>query len=841
MRYSTSHDKSSPGHSKSPAASSFDGIESEASSHSKASVRLRDDAPLPYPIDGQSRRHLSPGSDRPTSSAYKKRASSPSPVTSSGSSRSRSSSSRRSRSSSGSSSPSSSRRSHNSKKSTNRRKRREKRTKGTSISSHSSSRKIAGKETVASPIKPHADIPVIPLEPQNQAGELSSGHESISSDELPYFPDEEAAPAPGGAKRKRSPNGNKSSSSTSSVSSRKKRRKRKDSAGKDSISSNDLIYSPTRLKSSAPKESKEVEKEDDEQSIERPPMSPAGSSISSGEFPEYQGPLEQTGFSPHRPVSPSELPPLPEDIDGFQPPLPDDCPPFPEDRPPLPPLPPDSEDHPVPPPEPSTDSVSHHNPHVDNVYSTCQMPDSEPEEGEISDEMENSFTILKQRKGGDHSERAWSSPQLGIHKAVLGEISDHVSSFAPKQPSGQSSPSPIETQLSGPPQSPLRATVSSPETTQENNLSEICEEPAAQERDKNEDETRTSQSAQFVTHPPPFIPTMSSQTPTESTILGSKETYPRNELKAAETVEQESQRPPDVTHLTEVVSKSQEGHSLEGEGKPNMASSGDNVEQKEVLSNDNRTNKLTSAQGVVTKSLEHQAVELLDTSGKTHINVQSSGSSEGPETVNNDSESSGMKQIDSNLLENSKKESVKDEVKSCDQTVQLASQSADMCGSQTETDKNPSQLEAEQQAISLDTQCKTDVQTSPAVSTNSNQFELEEKQAYQPETRQQTVLPDSEKSDQVCKDLQFSSSPQHDDQSKSEIQSLPASEVIERDTISDSRKRKFETDDNLSEVSINNSIHSLENESKRLKVDSTDSANAPASTSCFTDQEQEKG
>ncbi|GFO50242.1 biorientation of chromosomes in cell division protein 1-like protein [Plakobranchus ocellatus] len=421
MRYGTSHDKASPAHGKSPMGSSYDGLESEASSHSRSSVRLRDDAPLPYPIEGLSHKHHSPGSDKASFSTFKKRTS-PSPVSpSSTSSGSRSSSPRRTRSrSNSSSSPSSSRRSHNSKKSARRRKRRERGSKGTSLSSHSSSKRLSVLEKNASPIKTYGEIPVIPLEPQKPSVDLSSGNESISSDELPYFPDEEAVTTPVLPKRKRSLDEHKSSSSESSTSSSKKRRKRKESPGKDSISSSDLIYSPTRLNSLAPE--KATEKEEDEQSIERPPMSPAGSSISSGEFPNYHATLDRTGFSPHRPVSPSELPPLPEDIDGFQPPLPDESPPFPHDQPPLPPLPPDPpRDAPAPPPEPIITSKPN-----SGLLDTSEL--KEQEEGEVSDESENATLTAKQHisdKASSHNRFAPTQPFLDKEPTESESISQH--------------------------------------------------------------------------------------------------------------------------------------------------------------------------------------------------------------------------------------------------------------------------------------------------------------------------------------------------------------------------------------------------------------------------------
>ncbi|XP_059179216.1 protein split ends-like isoform X2 [Physella acuta] len=329
-------------HVKSPISTAYDGAESEASSHSRSSVRLRDDGPPPYSFEAVAKKRHSPGLDQGSASVYKTM-SPPSPV----SPRSRSSSSERSKSSSSSSgsiscSSSSSRSSHHKKKRKHRKKKRKTKDKASSIRSSSSAPKLMSQERTFSPLKPQELMSKFLSEPLRER-RLSSGHESISSDELPYFPDEEPLPSPPQVKRKQSPVGKSPSTPSSGASPPQKRRK--ESPSKESISSSELIYSPTRRKSQTKtsderKEDEDIDDDDDNVSIERPPISPGGSSISSGELPDYSDPDHafMQGFSPHQPPLPSDLPPLPQDIDHFQPPLPPSPPPF-LNQAPLPPLP----------------------------------------------------------------------------------------------------------------------------------------------------------------------------------------------------------------------------------------------------------------------------------------------------------------------------------------------------------------------------------------------------------------------------------------------------------------------------------------------------------------------
>lgn len=110
---------------------------------------------------------------------------------------------------------------------------------------------------------------------------LSSGHESISSDELPYFSEE---PEPMDNKLKRKRLGSGSSGSSGSLAAKQKKQR------KDSISSSELIASPKRIPLS-PTFSATFSTPtagsgsgSDSDNIPKPPMSPAGgSSISSGE------------------------------------------------------------------------------------------------------------------------------------------------------------------------------------------------------------------------------------------------------------------------------------------------------------------------------------------------------------------------------------------------------------------------------------------------------------------------------------------------------------------------------------------------------------------------------
>lgn len=373
-------------------AASYDGGESETSSHSRSSVRLRDDVPPPYPIEGVTRKHRSPASDQGSSSVYKA-LSLPSPVSSASSSRSRSSSSdsSQSRSRSGSESRSSSssssssshssqqRKMHSERDRRNKRKDEDTEEKTASQRSQVPSSKLSGPEGSISPVKFPEQVPSVSQRSHSRERHLSSGHESISSDELPDFPDEEPPQPLQTKKRSRSPGDLSSSSSTSSRSHQSKRKKKGQRKGRESISSSELIYSPSRLKS--PGNVSETAKDsnaedDDDMSIERPPMSPGRSSISSGELPDYPGedpdPSLLQEFSPHQPPLPSDLPPLPEDTEGFQPPLPQDSPPLPRDSlPPPPPMEDDEKDSEIPP-----------------------LPLEEMEDGEIEDDVEPSMVNL---------------------------------------------------------------------------------------------------------------------------------------------------------------------------------------------------------------------------------------------------------------------------------------------------------------------------------------------------------------------------------------------------------------------------------------------------------------
>ncbi|CAG5133483.1 unnamed protein product [Candidula unifasciata] len=403
IRYSLSHEAVSSSRLRSPMAAVYDGGESETSSQSRSSVRLRDDVPPPYPIDGVKRKHRSPASDQGSSSLYKT-LSAPSPVSSASSSRSRSSSSARSRSQSGSRSSSSSS-SFSSSRSSQRKKRlkRKKRTKRrstdtektSSLKSQTSTSKLSGPERIVSPVN-FSEIPSLPIGIQSRERLLSSGHESISSDELPYFPDEEPPKPSPKATINKSPGKNSPSSSNISSKSAQSNRKKK----RESISSSELIYSPSRLKSPAPSSATSKGDEDDNMSIECPPMSPGRSSISSDELPDY--PVEDSDpaflkqFSPHQPPLPSDLPPLPEDTDGFQPPLPQDSPPmFLDIQPPPPPPPPppvDEDDSRIQPPEIEEGEISD---------SEKILVPPEFEEGEIEDTVDLDHSHISQRAFAD--------------------------------------------------------------------------------------------------------------------------------------------------------------------------------------------------------------------------------------------------------------------------------------------------------------------------------------------------------------------------------------------------------------------------------------------------------
>ena len=797
-------------------------------------MRLRDDAPLPYPIEGHSRRHHSPGSDKPIS-ALKKRTSSPSPVSSSGSSRSRSSSSRHSRSSSGSSSPSSSRKSHNSKRSTKRKKKRDRKRKGTSISSHSSPRKVTGLEKTISPIKTYGDIPVIPLEPQKQAGELSSGHESISSDELPYFPDEDPTPTEGAGKRKRS-NGHKSPSSSSSSSSHKKKRKRTDSPGKDSISSSDLIYSPTRLNSSAPKESKEItEKEDDEQSIERPPMSPAGSSISSGEFPEYQGPMEQTGFSPHRPVSPSELPPLPEDIDGFQPPLPDDFPPFPVDQPPLPPLPPDPEDKPAPPPEPiSADSQSPQGlQSSDGVYNSNRIANhslsSEQEEGEISDETEGSVTLSSQRLAEESGHRPGSPKKLESFEVGLNEAREHSGSKSsvpqvpleqlPSLPSENQPPSLLQSH-----ESPTGSSFQENKTTIKNtevlpDLSPTCEKnitsPSQSDSFSNLDCCKASSDTLIFSSTSSSLNVSSGQYRTETKSVPVKSPDVSEEPKETEATalqesgQQEFQQSSeadtssslsdDSSKLQDAFVDSQQSQSPDRARILSIAPAGFSEDQQGVYSN---KDAVTNSQGKIqTAGMSNEACDIK--------NVTSPQDSQQPHAGSN-TESVGT-------------------VDSTEQPAPvIETASADPC--QSETTMKPTQLRPEEQTFKPDTQLRASFE----------EAETEKKQASNhliiSQTEEQTSINRNKQTiAQTVEETQLSCSFQQSDQTEVKKPSSPFSEMNETNTSSETRKRKFDTDDIPA-----GSGEQMHNESKRIRTDSTDDISADASSSPSNQEQEQK-
>ncbi|KAH9524831.1 hypothetical protein Btru_027984, partial [Bulinus truncatus] len=374
QRYPVGHEGVLTSHSKSPLG--YDGAESEASSHSRSSVRLRDDVPPPYPIEGvNTRKRRSPVPELGSSALYKQ-LSPPSPVSSSVSSRSRSSSSSSSRSRSKSSSRSSSHSSTSHSSHHKKKKRRRRSSRNREVAAVvAAARPFTSSKSVDndfSPIKAVEPIPKVPSEPQMVRERLlSSGHESISSDELPYFPDDEpeAPPSPPKVKvkRRRSSQGNSSSGSSLSSSPLKKRKRSSQSPGKASISSSELIYSPTRLKSPNKKTS-EGEKDDEEDSdsisIERPPMSPGRSSISSGELPDYpEHDLE--GFSPHH------LPVPQEDIDGFQPPLP----PSPQNYNVQPPLPPPSPEAPPLPEEEDGEITEETEQHCSVASGEFQVPE----------------------------------------------------------------------------------------------------------------------------------------------------------------------------------------------------------------------------------------------------------------------------------------------------------------------------------------------------------------------------------------------------------------------------------------------------------------------------------
>uniref|UniRef100_A0A2C9JDF1 BOD1/SHG1 domain-containing protein n=1 Tax=Biomphalaria glabrata TaxID=6526 RepID=A0A2C9JDF1_BIOGL len=374
QRYPVSHEGILTSHSKSPLG--YDGADSEASSQSRCSVRLRDDVPPPYPIEGvNTRKRRSPLSEVGSSGLYKP-VSPPSPVSSSSSSSSRSVGSyswSRSSSHSRSSSLSSTSSSHSSREKAKRKKKRRRRRSSRNKEVSNVRQKFSSSKSLDtfSPIKGPEIMPKVVSEPQLRERLLSSGHESISSDELPYFPDDEPQPPPSPpkvkVKRRRSSQCDSSTGSSSSKSPVNKKQRCSQSPGKESISSSELIYSPTRLKS--PKKMSEAENDDDDNlSIERPPMSPGRSSISSGELPDYPE-QDLEGFSPHHP------PLQQEDIDRFQPPLP----PSPQNFDINPPLPP-----PLPemPPEPS------HSP-PESRHLIPEAPPSSPEEdGEITEETE---------------------------------------------------------------------------------------------------------------------------------------------------------------------------------------------------------------------------------------------------------------------------------------------------------------------------------------------------------------------------------------------------------------------------------------------------------------------
>ncbi|XP_005099430.1 biorientation of chromosomes in cell division protein 1-like 1 [Aplysia californica] len=456
-RFTSSHEGTHPSSAKSPAAASFDG-ESEASSHSRTSVRVRDDVPPPYPMEGvnATRKHRSPGSDQGSSGALKAGMSPPSPVSSSSSSRSASPRSRRSRSKSRSRSRSSS--SSSSAASSSRSSRRKRKAKSLSKKKRKHKLEVSSKQAVMekfSPLKAAEDLPPAKVEASLvKQRKLSSGNESISSDELPYFPDDVPETAAAKPKRKRSLSGKSSSSgSSSSRSKRRKRRRKGDSPGKESISSSELIYSPTRLKSPVGSDSDE-----DVPEIPKPPISPAGSSISSGELPDYAGDDMSTArplaYSPHRPPSPSERLPITTDFDGFQPPLPQEMPPDFENcqPPPPPPSPP-----PMPPPPPAyeegeiSDSSQPRSPEaqVENTSTNesftkkgdfYQMPSDTvgPSANESQTKTKNKDDFCKEMS--ENPSETCSTVNVGTNLKTVKDAAGHnrpVDSFAEKQPASE--------------------------------------------------------------------------------------------------------------------------------------------------------------------------------------------------------------------------------------------------------------------------------------------------------------------------------------------------------------------------------------------------------------------
>ncbi|CAL1526470.1 unnamed protein product [Lymnaea stagnalis] len=429
-RFPVTLDGITPTHVKSPIGTPYDGADSEASSHSRSSVRVRDDIPPPYPIEGvSSRKHRSPGSDQGSSSVYKPPVSPPSPVSSS--SRSLSSSSSRSRSSSCSSSRSSSSSSSNSsrhKKKLARKQKRRRKSRNNDSEKTSSIRslsKLPNQEKNFSPIKTPDIIPKPAADPTPVERRLSSGHESISSDELPYFPDEEPQPpSPPKVKVRKKRSRGKSASDSSSSPPAQKRKRSEGSSDKASISSSELLYSPTRRQAQISGQSKE-DVDEDQDSIERPPMSPGRSSISSGELPDYpdQDQAFMEGFSPHHPPLPSEIPPLPQDIDGFQPPLPPSPPLSFNVRPPLPPSLPF--DDPIP-PFPSDEEEGEIIDDVQVGYSTKRAEHYRQELNISSPEAK--FNVTKALTFPVKLTEQILLPETGDLSAVLSKEHDNVSS-----------------------------------------------------------------------------------------------------------------------------------------------------------------------------------------------------------------------------------------------------------------------------------------------------------------------------------------------------------------------------------------------------------------------------